>query len=153
MMMWRHAHHGGDSSLRSMYGHSELLIVGIWSNYDTNNSLMWRKRWRKRRMRSKTLAKLQSIVHENMWTLVHLWYFNINKLKSRIIHIKILPFDTTRTRYNVILFIYYHYKSVTCGTNFGFYNFRYKWKVRKGSAAINIMITSPEVPHILLPLW
>ena len=77
-------------------------------------------------MTSKTLVKLQSIVHENIRTLVHVWYFNINKLKSWIIHIKILPFDTTRTRYNVILYIYYHYKSVTCGANFGFYNFRYE---------------------------
>ena len=66
-------HHGGDSSLRSMYSHSVLLIVGIYSNYDTENSPMWRKRKQKHRMRSKILAKLQSIVHENMCTLVHIF--------------------------------------------------------------------------------
>ena len=36
-------HHEGDSSLRLMYSHLVLLIVGIYSNYDTDNSPMWRE--------------------------------------------------------------------------------------------------------------
>ena len=61
-----------DSSIRSMYNHPARVIVGVYSNYDINNTSAWWRRRRSRRMTSTSFATLRATIHQNAYTLVHL---------------------------------------------------------------------------------